>query len=83
MPAFTPVPSAPDVRSLVPGERNVMFVDEDEFADLQRPEYFWDLLHLNRAGRRIFSERVGALIGQILEGGAAPNSTVSRAAQPY
>ncbi|SPE42791.1 conserved exported hypothetical protein [Candidatus Sulfopaludibacter sp. SbA3] len=37
----------------------VIALDRTTFRDLERPEFFFDGLHLNRAGRAIFSERLG------------------------
>ncbi len=39
------------------------------FMDLERPDLFADGLHLNRAGRPIFSERLAAKTEEILSGG--------------
>jgi hypothetical protein len=41
----------------------------ETFVDLERPELFADGLHLNRAGRAVFSKRVAAQVNAVLAGG--------------
>ena len=41
---------------------NVVVADEDLFDDLERPNYFCDALHMNSAGRRLFSSRLASLV---------------------
>ncbi len=36
------------------------------FGDLERPEFFFDGLHLNRAGRAIFSARLGKIVAALV-----------------
>lgn len=43
----------------------------DTFTDLERPELFFDGLHLNRAGRPVFSARIGERIDAIVTKGDA------------
>ncbi len=43
----------------------VVALPESTFGDLERPEFFFDGLHLNRAGRAIFSERLGRSISAL------------------
>jgi hypothetical protein len=66
LPQLTPLASAPDIRDLLPQQRNVMFLGKNEFTFLEKPMYFWDLYHLNKEGRRIFSERLGRLVREIV-----------------
>ena len=40
----------------------VRILPSDTFTDLERPELFFDGLHLNRDGRAIFSKRLGAIL---------------------
>ncbi len=40
----------------------------DLFADLERPEFFADGLHLNRDGRPAFTTRIAADVDSILSG---------------
>lgn len=40
----------------------VSALPRETFEDLERPELFFDGYHLNRAGRALFSARIGALI---------------------
>ncbi len=56
---FDPQPVQPDsfVRTLT-GQENVTLLPEAVFNDLERPEYYYDALHMNRAGREIFSQRL-------------------------
>jgi hypothetical protein len=41
----------------------VVALPQNTFRDLERPELFFDGLHFNRAGRRLFSERLAQLVG--------------------
>jgi hypothetical protein len=68
LPKVAPLPSAPDIRGLLPKQNNVIFLGENEFTFLEQPKYFWDLHHLNRDGRKLFSERLGVRIREIVEG---------------
>jgi hypothetical protein len=49
------------IRSLA-SRRNVVVADEHIFADLEQIPYFFDALHMNSAGRRLFSSRLAALV---------------------
>ena len=51
-------PKAPDRRTLDELARwpRVHVLPHDQFAELERPEFFWDGLHLNRAGRERFTD---------------------------
>jgi hypothetical protein len=69
LPLIIPLPDAPDIRDLVPRQKNVIFLDDSEFADLEKPQYFWDLYHLNRAGRRLFSEKLGVRVREMFDDG--------------
>jgi hypothetical protein len=40
----------------------VTIADEHLFEDLQRPGYFFDVFHMNRKGRELFSRRLAALV---------------------
>lgn len=44
----------------------VVALDSDTFRDLERPEYFFDGLHLNRAGRALFSARLGREVAELV-----------------
>ena len=39
----------------------------DAFRDLQRPEWFADGLHLNHAGRQVFSEELARAAAPVVE----------------
>jgi hypothetical protein len=47
----------------------VDILPSDTFTDLERPEFFFDGLHLNRDGRPIFSRRIGERVEAILAKG--------------
>lgn len=53
------------VRTLARAER-VSLVPEAIFDHLERPEYFFDGLHLNREGRRIFSRILADQVAELL-----------------
>lgn len=55
--ALRPRASAGAVRALVASGR-MAALDEQLFEPLERPEYFFDLQHLDREGRRVFTERL-------------------------
>jgi hypothetical protein len=42
----------------------ITIVDEHLFDDLQRPDYFFDVYHLNGKGRNLFSRRLAATLAQ-------------------
>ena len=42
----------------------VTIADEHLFEDLQRPDYFFDVFHMNHKGRELFSRRLAALVEQ-------------------
>ena len=66
LPAVQPIASAPDLRSTIPDAPNVVVLPEDQFTDLQTPKYFADVLHLNSAGRQIFTSRLGQTLQDLL-----------------
>jgi hypothetical protein len=74
LPKIAPLPNAPDIRDLLPKRSNVVFLDEDEFTFLEQPKYFWDMQHLNRTGRRLFSERLGVRIREVIGNSFAQTS---------
>jgi hypothetical protein len=41
--------------------------DENAFVDLEKPQYFYDILHVNKAGRREFTTRFGKTLRKILD----------------
>jgi hypothetical protein len=47
----------------------VKVADERLFEDLQQPELFFDVFHMNRKGREEFSRRLAALVTQAAGGG--------------
>jgi hypothetical protein len=44
----------------------VVVLPEDQFTDLEKPKYFADILHLNSAGRLIFTSRLGRTLQDLL-----------------
>ncbi|HEU4419173.1 MAG TPA: hypothetical protein VFT55_09560, partial [Planctomycetota bacterium] len=46
------------------GRSHVHVLDPNLFADLERPEYFYDALHMNQLGRRQFTERLADTLRQ-------------------
>lgn len=57
------LPSA--IRDLTRGQSSVTALDEHAFDPLERPEYFFDDLHLNTEGRRIFSRQLAERLGSL------------------
>lgn len=57
-------PKVPDRRAIAELARwpRVHVLPDDLFADLERPEFFWDGVHLNQAGRERFTERLAAAL---------------------
>jgi len=45
----------------------LMALPGDSFADLEQPRYFFDSLHMNRAGRERFSPRLAQFVAAALE----------------
>jgi hypothetical protein len=66
LPALQPIADAPDLRSSIPEAPNVVVLPEDQFTDLEKSKYFVDVLHLNRAGRLLFTSRLGQILQDLL-----------------
>jgi hypothetical protein len=66
LPALQPIAGAPDLRSTIPEAPNVVVLPEDQFTDLENPKYFVDVLHLNTAGRLIFTRRLGQTLQDLM-----------------
>jgi hypothetical protein len=66
LPALQPIAGAPDLRSAIPDAPNVVVLPEDQFTDLETPKYFVDVLHLNAAGRLLFTRRLGQTLQDLL-----------------
>jgi hypothetical protein len=62
LPAKRPTATSPDLRTELVGLPNVAVFSEDDFAELESPRYFFDLLHLNATGRTNFTETPGMRI---------------------
>jgi hypothetical protein len=77
LPQITPLPSAPDIRDLVPKQANVVFINKNEFNYLEQPKYFWDMYHLNREGKRLFSEHLGQILRQIVVENQSPQTVAA------
>jgi hypothetical protein len=66
LPALKPIADAPDIRSMIPAQSNVIVLPEDEFTELEQPKYFGDILHLNDAGRLLFTRQLGQKLQHLL-----------------
>jgi hypothetical protein len=66
IPSLTPLISAPDFRKLLPNPGNVVFLDSNNYMDLESPEYFYDIRHLNKAGSMIFTNLIAEQLAQAL-----------------
>jgi hypothetical protein len=62
LPAKRPTATSPDLRAELAGLPNVAVLSEGDFAELETPRYFFDLLHLNTTGRTKFTETLGMRI---------------------
>lgn len=67
MPMLLPIPGGPDLRDFVKPSKNVIVIDEDAFTDLEKPEYFYDVLHVNKHARREFTTRFGKHLREALD----------------
>jgi hypothetical protein len=54
------------------GNSQVTILDEHLFEDLERPEFFFDVFHMNRTGRVSFSSRLANALMQRLGTGSGP-----------
>jgi hypothetical protein len=57
-PIFDPRPGASNVVEEFRDERHVEILDPELFTFLEKPEYFWDISHLNQRGRSLFSRKL-------------------------
>lgn len=62
LPRLQPQPDAPSLVAPLAGEPGVTVLDEQTFANLARPELYFDMLHLNAAGRIAFSQQLVAAL---------------------
>jgi hypothetical protein len=58
LPRLEPPPGAPSLVAGLAGRPGVEVVDGSTFASLERPEYYFDMLHFNVAGRTVFSRKL-------------------------
>lgn len=72
LPAMIPIDSAPDLRVDLADLHNVMFTSERDFADLENPRDFVDILHLNATGQAKFTAELGRQLQVLI-----PASTAS------
>jgi hypothetical protein len=68
LPAETPLPDAPDLRDRLPKARNVVYLSEDPYRLLYDRRYFYDLLHLNSSGGKVFTRQITTDVFQVLSG---------------
>jgi len=48
-------------------EGDVTLLNTAPFVDLEEPQYFFDFLHLNAAGRQAFSERLATIVTPLIQ----------------
>lgn len=65
LPRLEPPSGAPSLVAELVGQPNVEVVDDAAFAALERPEYYFDMLHLNAAGRTAFSRKLLEVLLQL------------------
>jgi hypothetical protein len=58
LPLYDPPPGASNVVDEFRDERHVEILDPELFTFLEKPEYFWDMSHLNQRGRSFFSRKL-------------------------
>ncbi len=58
LPRLEPPAGAPSLVAELAGHAGVEVVDSAAFASLERPELYFDMLHLNAAGRAAFSRKL-------------------------
>ena len=56
-----------DVPAALAARRTATVLPPDLLLDLERPEYFFDVLHLNAAGRERMSTQLGTEVARVLE----------------
>jgi hypothetical protein len=59
-----PIPKDYSAVHSLPTSHNLVLAPETLFSDLENAEYFYDDLHLNYKGRKIFSERIASFISE-------------------
>lgn len=64
-----PLPSSLQALQRAPG---VTVLPPDQFARLEAPDYFFDALHANRAGREYTSDSIGSAVRALLAGTPSP-----------
>lgn len=64
--AHAPMPVAAGVAAELAAAGLVSLLPGDSFVDLEQPRYFFDTLHMNRAGRGQFSPRLARLLAAVL-----------------
>jgi len=66
MPLLTPIDGAPNLRDDIVASKNVTVLDESQFEDLEKPYYFYDVLHVNKRARREFTIRLAKSVRALL-----------------
>jgi hypothetical protein len=68
LPALKPIGDAPDMMSMIPAHPNIIVLPEDEFTHLEQPKYFADVMHMNDAGRLLFTRQLGQKLRLLIAG---------------
>jgi len=66
MPGTTPIDGAPDLRDFITPSTSVTVLDAAEFEDLETPHYFYDVLHVNKLAREVFTARMAKDLRSLL-----------------
>jgi hypothetical protein len=67
LPAKAPLSNAPDIRNMLPKQKNVTFVDEKTFEFLEKPGFFHDTIHLDTEGQKLFVQSFGQILLPLLK----------------
>jgi len=71
-PDKAPLPDAPDIRNLLPKQKNVTFFDDKTFEYLEQPRYFHDAIHLDTKGQQLFMQTFGKKLISLLNPSIMP-----------
>jgi hypothetical protein len=68
-----PIPDDYSTITRLSKQKIVAVLPENLFQDLSAPDYFWDDMHLNQAGRRVLTRRLTSAVLQVLT--ASPHTS--------